>query len=324
MSALEGLLRSTVEEPGSEANWLILADWLEEHDDPRRAELLRLHRKLLATWCEADRHPERSGWHARIVDLLEQGVRPCVAQTVVSLTEGVEMTFAWVPPGSFLMASPEDEAERRPEETLHRVTLTKGFWLGIHPVTCGQWCAVDGQYPGPSKRDDHPVEQVTWDEAVGFSRSVGKKTGREFRLPTEAEWEYACRAGATTPFHFGEIISTERANYDGHSVYGKGQKGKYRRKTTRVGTFPPNAFGLYDMHGNVWDWCADWFGRYRRQPVRNPKGPSSGTSRILRGGSWHYYPANCRAACRGFNTPDTRQPGGGCRLCLVRDARPGD
>src|SRR5690348_7811566 len=139
---LDQLLRGVVDEPLEEGRYLVLADWLEEYDDPRRGELLRLHRRLLATCREPDEHPVRAGWQARIVGLISQGVTPCLPQQAVALGGGVEMRFAFCPPGTFLMGSPPSEPERRDDETQHRVTLTKGYWLGVHPVTQAQWQAV--------------------------------------------------------------------------------------------------------------------------------------------------------------------------------------
>jgi uncharacterized protein (TIGR02996 family) len=319
MSALEGLLQSVVDEPACEANWLVLADWLEEHDDPRRAELLRLHRKLLATCCEPDKHPERSHWQARLVELLAQGVRPCVSQqTVFRGKRGkLPMTFAWIPPGTFLMGSPPDEAERSDDETQHRVTLVKGFYLGIYPVTQAQWGSVMGSKPSNSRnsRANHPVEGVSWDDCQEFCGTLGEATGKRFRLPTEAEWEYACRAGTTTPFHFGDTISTDQANYDDRFTHG-GSGGTFREGTTPVGSFLPNAWGLAEMHGNVQEWCADLYAPYDPADTTDPINTSKGDARVLRGGSWYHDPGRCRSACRLWAGAGSLGSGAGCRVCL--------
>jgi sulfatase modifying factor 1 len=312
---LESLLQGIVDEPQAEDRWSVLADWLEENDDPRRAELLRLHRRLLGTCCEPDRHPERSAWQTRIVELLSEGVVPCVPKQIVRLNDGVEMSFAFIPPGSFLMGSPEDEPQRSDDETEHRVTLTQGFWLGVHQVTQVQWKAVMGGNPSRFKGDNRPVEMVSWDDCQEFVKKLGKR----FRLPTEAEWEYACRAGTTTPFHFGETISTDQANYNGNYTYGRGKKGVFREKTTSVGSFPANPWGLFDVHGNVWEWCQDWFGDYPTEDKKDPVGSNTGTARVLRGGSWNGAPGYCRSAYRYRGGPGHRRGLYGCRVLLCLD-----
>jgi formylglycine-generating enzyme required for sulfatase activity/tRNA A-37 threonylcarbamoyl transferase component Bud32 len=243
--------------------------------------------------------------------------------TTIDLGNGVEMKFAWCPPGTFLMGSPSSEEQREwfedADETQHRVTLTRGYWLSIHPVTQAQWQAVMGSNPSRFKGDTLPVETVSWNDCQKFVKRLGQKTGKRFRLPTEAEWEHACRAGTATPFHFGETISTEQANYDGDSTYGQGKKGVYRGKTTPVGSFPANAWGLYDMHGNVWEWCQDWYGRYPSEDIKDYKGINIGTDRVLRGGSWCRDPGLCRSACRLWNVPVYRGGRYGCRVLLCLD-----
>jgi uncharacterized protein (TIGR02996 family) len=164
MVALDRLLEGIVANPEDEGRWLVLGDWLEEHDDPGRAELLPLHRRLLATCCEPAEHPERAIWQARVVELLGMGVKPCVPQRSISLGESVQMTFSFIPPGSFLMGSHQGRDEYEVAyETLHRVTLTKGFWLAVFPVTQVQWQVVMGDNPSKFKGNDLPVEQVSWD-----------------------------------------------------------------------------------------------------------------------------------------------------------------
>ena len=237
----------------------------------------------------------------------------------VSIGSGVEMKFVWVPHGTFLMGSPENELERADNETRHRVTLTKGFYLGIHQVTQAQWQAVMGSNPSKFKGDDLPVEMVSWNDCQEFVKKLGEKTGKRFRLPTEAEWEYACRAGTTTPFNFGETISTDQANYDGNHTYGKGKNGVYREKTTPVGTFPANAWGLHDMHGNVWEWCLDWYGDYQKEDKKDPFDSNIGTARVLRGGSWFDYPRSCRSGRRNGIEPGRRGGYYGCRVVLCLD-----
>jgi formylglycine-generating enzyme required for sulfatase activity len=238
----------------------------------------------------------------------------------VALGSGVEMKFAWIPPGTFLMGSPKSEPERSDDELQHRVTLTRGFRLGIHPVTQAQWQAVMGSNPSNFKGDNRPVEQVSWDDCQDFCRKLAAKTGKRFRLPTEAEWEYACRAGTTTPFYFGDTISTDQANYDGNWTYGKGKIGTYREQTTPAGSFPANAWGLFDMHGNVWEWCEDLYATYETSDVEDPKNTSNGTARVLRGGSWFHNPNRCRCAYRGRYVAGYRRDNVfGCRVCLCLD-----
>jgi formylglycine-generating enzyme required for sulfatase activity len=181
-----------------------------------------------------------------------------------------------IPAGRFLMGSPEEEEERDSDEgPQHKVTL-QDFWLGQTPITQAQWREVVGwpkverdldSDPSHFKGDDRPVERVNWYEAIEFCRRLSARTGKNYTLPSEAQWEYACRAGITTPFHFGATISTELANYDGTQAYGDGPVGEYRKRTTDVASFPANAWGLHDMHGNVWEWCADhWHANYEGAP----------------------------------------------------------
>jgi uncharacterized protein (TIGR02996 family) len=313
----QALLQAVVENPNDEALYLVLADWLEEHDDPRRAELLRLHRQLLATCTEPDRHPQRSVWQTRVVALLAKGVRPCVPGRSVLLS-GVEMAFRFIPPGSFLMGSPPDEEDRHEDESQHRVTLTQGFFLGIHPVTQAQWQAVLGNNPSRFQADILPVEQVSWEECQAFCQKLSERDGQLYSLPSEAEWEYACRAGTTTPFHFGPTISTDQANYDGNYIYDQGEKGTYREKTTPVGSFPANAWGLFDLHGNVWEWCQDTYGNYGGNDTKDPFNTKEGAG-VLRGGSWISYPGRCRAAFRCRGGPASRTHFWGCRVVLYLD-----
>ena len=177
----------------------------------------------------------------------------------VQVTNSVGMKLSLIPRGQFVMGSPPKEEWHRPDETQHRVTLTKAFYMGATEVTQGQWKALMGKNPSFFTGDDLPLETVTSEEAAEFCRRLSKKEKKRYRLPTEAEWEYACRAGTTTPFFTGDTISTEQANYDGNHTYAGGKKGVFRETTTEAGKFPPNAWGLHEMHGNVWEWCADWY-----------------------------------------------------------------
>jgi len=212
------------------------------------------------------------------------------------LGKGVLLEMVSIAGGTFTMGSTEDKSEKPP----HSVTV-KPFYMSKYPVTQAQWEAVMGNNPSGFKGTNRPVENVSWDDANEFCQRLSKKTGKSYRLPSEAEWEYACRAGTSTPFYFGETITTELANYDGNHTYGSGPKGEYREQTTEVGKFPPNSFGLYDMHGNVWEWCADpWHTNYDDAPTDGSIWTKGGEDpyRLLRGGSWNYFPYVCRCAFR--------------------------
>jgi formylglycine-generating enzyme required for sulfatase activity len=173
-----------------------------------------------------------------------------------------------------------------------------------------------GNNPSRFKEDRRPVESVSWEDATTFCRKLSLKTGRKVRLPTEAEWEYACRAGTTMVFNTGDTINTDQANYNGNYPYGNGGKGVYRKETVEVGSFPGNAWGLHDMHGNVLEWCSDWYGQYDISNIIDPYGVANGSRRVLRGGSWHDTARYCRSACRGRNDPGGRGSGGGFRVVL--------
>jgi len=219
----------------------------------------------------------------------------------LNLGSGVRLRMVLMAPGEFMMGSPENEKDRGDDEgPVHKAKITKPFYMGIHEVTQAQYKVVMGKNQSGFKGDNNPVESVSRNDAVEFCKKLSKKTGLEVRLPTEAEWEYACRAGTTTPFHFGETISTDQANYKGNYVYVNGRKGLYRKKTAPVGSFKPNAWGLYDMHGNVWEWCQDRYGEdyYKESALEDPKGPPKGSLRVVRGGSWVDIPVGCRSAVR--------------------------
>lgn len=229
---------------------------------------------------------------------------------------GIE--FCWIPPGTFTMGSPVSEEGHGDlsDESQHEVTLRRGFWLGKYEVTQAQWVAVMGSNPSHFKGDDLPVEEISWYDCQSFIRKLNldQRGDGTYRLPTEAEWEYACRAGTTTPFHFGNEISTDYANYnENFKYYGDGRKG-YWDRTIRVGTFSPNAWGLFDMHGNVWEWCQDWYDENPSRSVTDPQGPGSGEMRTLRGGSWYNAAEDCRAACRWAATPNIQSNFIGFRL----------
>ncbi len=242
--------------------------------------------------------------------------------TPVFLTNSIGMKFVLIPAGSFLMGSPPTELEREYHEgPRHRVVISRAFYLQSTEVTQAQYRKIMGKNPSRFKGCDQcPVERILYDDALEFIRRLNaREKTQKYRLPTEAEWEYACRAGTTTPFWFGATIATDQANYNGHVVYGPGRKGVWRKKTTPVGSFPPNGWGLYDMHGNVWEWCQDWWGEhyYAHSPTRDPQGPSSGEYRVLRGGDWNSVPEALRSAQRNPVPPDI--PWGGNGFRVVRD-----
>jgi formylglycine-generating enzyme required for sulfatase activity len=231
---------------------------------------------------------------------------------------GVSLEMVKIPGGIFLMGSPQTEAERRDREGPQHYVNVPEFFMGKYTVTQAQWQAVMGNNPSYFKGKNRPVERVSWNDATEFCQKLSKKTGRDYRLPSEAEWEYACRGGTTTPFYFGEAITPELVNYDGTYTYGNGPKGKYRQETIDVGNFPPNSFGLYDMHGNVWEWCQDvCHDNYDGAPVDGSAWVNGGnsSSRVLRGGSWFNNPRRCRSAFRlYFNSVEADDSYFGFRL----------
>ncbi len=224
---------------------------------------------------------------------------------------GVKLEMVEIQGGNFEMGSNEEESE----QPVHRVTISP-FYIGKFTITQKQWGAVADRErveselerdPSHFKGDDRPVESVSWFDAVEFCARLAKKTGHAYRLPTEAEWEYACRAGTTTPFAFGETITPEFVNYNGEHPYGKAMKGKNRGETVPVGSLGvANAFGLFDMHGNVWEWCGDWYGEYPSESQTDPTGQEEGGFRVLRGGSFGLNGYLCRSAYRYDYPPDVR------------------
>jgi len=267
------------------------------------------------------------------------------ASAPASGKEPLALTLLWIPPGRFWMGSPETEPERRDSEGPQHLVQLQGFFMSQTPITQAQWREVAGwqERPGEqwgrelktnpsrfqsnegqgekkvrllegeSNTDNRPVEKVSWLDAIEFCHRLSKRTGRAYTLPSEAQWEYACRAGTTTPFHFGDTISPELANYDGNYAYADGPKGIYCEQTTPVGMFPANAWGLHDMHGNVWEWCLDeWHEGYEGAPTdgrawvdgtEGDKSKETKKTRLLRGGSWNNDPRRCRSASRRLIQP---------------------
>jgi formylglycine-generating enzyme required for sulfatase activity len=225
-----------------------------------------------------------------------------------NIGDNVTLDMVLIPGGVFAIGSPETEKQRQENEGPQHLVTVPTFFMGKYPVTQAQWEVVMKNNPSSVKGANLPVENVSWNEATIFCQQLSQITGKNYRLPWEAEWEYACRAGTTTPFYFGETITTDLANYNGNYTYGDGKKGLYRGKTTKVGTFPPNAFGLYDMHGNIWEWCQDvWqdsYHNYDAAPTSENTGKRQEKIRnVLRGGSWFDYPVNCRSAYRCQGNP---------------------
>jgi len=243
------------------------------------------------------------------------------------ISNSIGMQLVLLPPGSFWMGAPESESECYSNEwPLHAVGITRPFYLGVFPVTQREYQAVTGRNPsffhrGNGGGPDNPVEQVSWTDAVEFCRLLSalppeREARRAYRLPTEAEWEYACRAGTMTPFYVGEALSSLQANFNGMYPYGGAPPGPYLRKTTRVGVYPGNAFGLYDLHGQVWEWCLDYYedNFYAVSPTYDPQGPTAGTRRTVRGGAWSYAARGCRSAVRYGYGPNVRNSRFGFRV----------
>jgi len=208
----------------------------------------------------------------------------------------VKLALVWIPPGEFMMGSPDSEEKRNADEWLHKVKISRGFWMGKCEVSASQWVTLMGSAPSPRSwpTGNGPICDVTWDECQEFLKRLSQKLAAEklkCRLPTEAEWEYACRAGTTTPFSSGSNVDSTVMNC-----------GELWRNPTPplkgVGSLKPNAFGLHDMHGNVWEWCADWYGEYPGVAVADPQGPATGTLRVIRGGALRVQDEFCRSASR--------------------------
>ncbi len=259
------------------------------------------------------------------------GLRTARSEEPKIVANSIGMKLARIPPGAFMMGSPRSEAERDDKELLHKVTMTKPFFLGVYEVTQAEYVKVMRTLPKFRNRaafsgEKNPAENVEWKSARIFCERLSalgseKSAGRKYRLPSEAEWEYACRAGTSTPFHFGDSLSSSQANFNGKHPHGDAEKGPYLRETAKVGSHGPNAFGLYDMHGNVAEWCADWYDPeyYLDSPEEDPLGPPFGVVDtrftnfgnnnffvVVRGGSWVDDGRACRAAYRFRGMPNTQ------------------
>ncbi len=249
------------------------------------------------------------------------------------IKNSIDMKLARIPAGTYRMGSPKEEFYRNEDETQHEVVITKPFYMGVFEVTQGQYEKVMGKNPsffsatGGGKQRvegrnpaEHPVEKVSWLDAVEFCKKLSEKEKKTYRLPTEAEWEYACRAGTKTVFHAGNDFNSNLANINGlvYSSYGKEEAGPFWRCTVKVGDYKANTFGLFDMHGNVQEWCSDWYAAnyYTKSSKENPQGPVEGTERVLRGGGWPSSAKACRSAMRNQLAPDKSSWTSGFRVVL--------
>ena len=314
---------------------------------PRPPRLRQRFSSLLYRFAEASYGPQDliALYPLALLLSTEKNMEPPSAQLTVKKRQGrnqyydevlaeevLPLRMMLIPAGTFLMGSPEGELERADDEgPQHEVTLSQ-FFMAKYPVTQAQWRVVAAMpqvkqllEPDPSsfKGKLRPVENVCWHDAVEFCDRLTRHTNRQYRLPSEAEWEYACRAGTTTPFHFGETLSTAYANYNDadeqSGAYGPGTRGKYRKETTPTDHFEgANAYGLCEMHGNVWEWCQDhWHENYDKAPTDGSAWVKGGNSsrRVLRGGSWRNIPGYCRSVCRDNGSPDSRSNYFGFRVC---------
>jgi formylglycine-generating enzyme required for sulfatase activity len=256
--------------------------------------------------------------------------RSAHSDETITITNSIDMEFALIPAGTFTMGSPDGEAERDDKEKQHQVTITKSFYIGVHEVTQAEYGEVmsgleDFRDRSAFAAPENPVENVEWQLAKLFcerltSRPEEESAGRKYRLPTEVEWEHACRAGTSTAFHFGNSLSSTQANFNGQFPAGDAKKDGYLRKTTKGGSYEPNAFGLHDMHGNVAEWCADWYDPdyYFDSSSEDPQGPPSGVVPtnftnaeqnffvVVRGGCWVDDGRACRSAYRFRAMPNTQ------------------
>ncbi len=267
---------------------------------------------------------KKLGWSKQKTELSIKKKQKQAQQFIEDLGNGIELKMVLIPGGSFIMGSLQKELQSSDDERpQHQVTI-KPFCFGKYPITQAQWRVVAAlpkvnidlkSDPSLFKGDNLPVDRVSWNDAQEFCARLSQMANKTYRLPTEAEWEYACRGGTTTPFYCGETISTDLANYNGNYTYGQGQKGEYREKTTEVGIFPANPFGLYDMCGNVREWCEDgWHENYINAPIDGSAWTSLSSKRMMRGGSWCSNPENCRSAFRFYYDAGFGNDYGGFRV----------
>jgi formylglycine-generating enzyme required for sulfatase activity len=310
------------------------AEWAQANGKAREAE---------QSFAAGDMPGARRGWLAardacaRARQAAEKVAR-LKAEPEKEITNSIGMRLVLIPAGKSPMGSPNEEESHHANEGPQRpVEISKPFYLGKYEVSQAQYRKVLGKNPSYFSRegdgrekvkefpdtDEFPVEQVSWDEAVEFCQKLSAlpeetQAGRRYELPTEAQWEYACRAKMTRPFHFGYQLNGKQANCDGKIPYGTTEKGPCLERTCPVGSYAPNAWGLHDMHGNVWEWCSDWYDKdyYRSGENKDPQGPTQGDARVLRGGSWDYHAQFCRAAYRYWYGPTYRLKSVGFRVRL--------
>ena len=299
-------LAAIVAHPHDWAPRLVFADWLEERGDPR-AELIRLLEELTRPKCTYRNRKE-----ARLRELMNSGVEPIAP----IFTNKLGLEFVAIPPGCFRMGSPQDEHGRHQDETQHIVTLTRGFFLGRFPLTQEQWLRFKRPNPSQWAGKTLPVDNVSRVIAQEWIDSLRRREGLPYRLPTEAEWEYACRAGTSTAYYTGRTITTQQANLKGGKSRGRGRRSKSREKTTSVGSFAPNAFGLFDMHGNVWEWCQDSYAAFTAEAQVDPLVQSDAGQFVLRGGSWWNEAERARSAARHSLSAAAYGSAVGVRVCL--------
>jgi sulfatase modifying factor 1 len=268
---------------------------------------------LIAVGCDDSTQTEQPTEHP-----VEQPTEPAKE----SITNTIGMKLNLIPAGTFTMGSPATETDRQDNETQHPVTISKPFYMQTTEVTQGQWKAVMGTEPwkGQGSVKEGPnnaATYVSWDDAIAYCKKLSEKEGKTYRLPTEAEWEYACRAGTETRWSFGD----DEKEFGDYAWYDKNTYDVGDKYPHQVGLKKPNAFGLYDMHGNVWEWCHDYYGRdyYKQSPEQDPTGPTSGSFRVLRGGAWYFFTRGTRSANRDRLDADVRYDNVGFRLVRELD-----
>ncbi|MDR2729819.1 MAG: SUMF1/EgtB/PvdO family nonheme iron enzyme [Treponema sp.] len=294
-------------------------------------EVAEVFRLTMGDVVRASNSQQRPAVYNQFAGLAYLGSRPAPQPTPAPTPQPVSNDMVRINGGTFMMGSPSNEPNRDSGEVQHQVTVSS-FYMGKYEVTQKEYQEVMGTNPSYFKGDNLPVEKVSWYDAVEYCNKRSQREGltpaytingtnvtwnrnaNGYRLPTEAEWEYTCRAGTTTPFSTGNNITTNQANYDGNYPYNNNAKGEYRSKTTTVGSFAPNAWGLYDMHGNVWEWCWDWYEGYSSGSQTDPVGAVSGTDRVNRGGGWYDWAVEARSAYRDYYTPSYRNGDIGFRL----------